>query len=52
MASPKRIEYPQLPLPPFNLATFLDSAGVARRVSKYARGAVLFSQGDLATHVF
>jgi len=52
MAAPKRIEYPDLPLPPFNLATFLDSAGVARRVNKYARAAVLFSQGDPATHVF
>ncbi len=52
MAAPKRIEYPNLPLPPFNLATFLDSAGAARRVGKYARSAVLFSQGDPATHVF
>jgi CRP/FNR family transcriptional regulator, cyclic AMP receptor protein len=52
MAAPKRIEYPDIPLPPFDLATFLDSAGVARRMTRYARAAVLFSQGDPATHVF
>ena len=52
MSLAKRIEYPALPLPPFDLTTFLDSAGVARRVVKYARSAVIFSQGDVATHVF
>jgi CRP/FNR family transcriptional regulator, cyclic AMP receptor protein len=49
-----RIEYPTVtaPLPPFDLATYLDSAGASRRVVKYARAAVVFSQGDPATHVF
>ena len=41
----------QLP-PAFDLRTFLDSAGRARRVAKYARSAVVFSQGDPATEVF
>jgi CRP-like cAMP-binding protein len=39
-------------LPPFDLHAFLDSAGVARRIVKYARSAVVFSQGDRAAHVF
>jgi len=52
MPSPRRIEYPALPLPPFDLASFLDSAGVARTVKKYARAAAIFAQGDPATHVF
>ena len=52
MSPPKRIEYPTLALRPFDLTTFLDSAGVARRVIKYARSAVVFSQGDPAAHVF
>jgi CRP-like cAMP-binding protein len=38
--------------PPFELRTFLDSAGIARRIIKYARSAVIFSQGDPATDVF
>jgi CRP/FNR family transcriptional regulator, cyclic AMP receptor protein len=41
----------QLP-PAFDLRTFLDSAGAARRVAKYSRSAVVFSQGDPATEVF
>jgi CRP-like cAMP-binding protein len=52
MALPRRIDYPAIALPPFDLTTFLDSAGVARRVVKYARSVVVFSQGDPATHVF
>jgi CRP/FNR family transcriptional regulator, cyclic AMP receptor protein len=40
------------PLPPFDLTTFLESAGIARRVKKYARSAVVFSQGDAANHVY
>jgi CRP/FNR family transcriptional regulator, cyclic AMP receptor protein len=36
----------------FELSTFLDSAGIARRIAKYVRSAVVFSQGDPATHVF
>jgi len=41
-----------LPLPPFDLQVFLDSAGVARTICKYERSAVIFSQGDAATDVF
>ena len=54
MPPPKRIAYPTptLPLPPFDLTTFLDSAGIARKVTKYAHGAVIFSQGDPASDVF
>jgi len=54
MPQSTRIEYPTLaaPLPPFDLTTYLDSAGAARRVVKYSRGTVVFSQGDPATHVF
>jgi len=40
------------PPPAFELRSFLDSAGAARRVVKYARSAVIFSQGDPATDVF
>jgi CRP/FNR family transcriptional regulator, cyclic AMP receptor protein len=39
------------PFPAFDLQTFLDSAGVARTISKYRRAAVIFSQGDPATDV-
>src|SRR5687767_2820913 len=40
------------PLPVFELHSFLDSAGIARTITKYARSAVVFSQGDPATDVF
>jgi CRP/FNR family transcriptional regulator, cyclic AMP receptor protein len=40
------------PLPPFDLQSFLESAGAARTIRKYARSAVIFSQGDFATDVF
>ena len=40
------------PPPAFDLRTFLDSAGTARRVAKYPRSAVVFSQGEPATEVF
>jgi CRP-like cAMP-binding protein len=36
----------------FDLQEFLESAGIARRISKYARGASVFSQGDPASDVF
>ena len=39
-------------LPPFDLRGFLASAGVARTIRKYARPAVIFSQGDPANDVF
>jgi len=51
MSPPKLPDYTG-PLPPFDLATFLDSAGMARRVKKYARAAVVFSQGDAAMDVY
>jgi CRP-like cAMP-binding protein len=41
-----------LPVRAFDLHVFLDSAGVARQITKYARSAVVFSQGDPATDVF
>jgi CRP/FNR family transcriptional regulator, cyclic AMP receptor protein len=48
---PKKAALSAAPLPPFNLKAFLDSAGVARTIRKYARSAVIFSQGDAATDV-
>jgi len=38
--------------PSFDLPTLLQSAGVARRVVRFARSAVVFSQGSAATSVF
>ena len=40
------------PVPAFDLRAFLDSAGIARVITKYAPSAVIFSQGDPATDVF
>ncbi len=40
------------PLPVFDLHEFLDSAGIARHIEKYPRGAAVFSQGDPASDVF
>jgi len=37
--------------PAFNAQTFLDSAGVARRVMEYRRSQKIYSQGDPATSV-
>jgi CRP-like cAMP-binding protein len=34
------------------LESFLETAGVARTIRKYARSAVIFAQGDAATDVF
>ena len=42
---------PRLAIRPFDLRTFLDSAGVSRTIAKYGRSAVIFSQGDAATDV-
>jgi len=39
-------------IPPFELKKFLESAGIKRKITKYARSAVVFSQGDSATDVF
>lgn len=40
------------PLPPFDLQTFLDSAGIARTIATYEPSDVVFSQGDVASAVF
>jgi CRP-like cAMP-binding protein len=37
---------------PFDLKVFLESTGVARSIRKYARSAIVFSQGDPAEDVF
>jgi CRP-like cAMP-binding protein len=50
--SRKPLSAPSLPLPPFDLQGFLASAGVARTIRNYARSAVIFSQGDVASDVF
>jgi CRP/FNR family transcriptional regulator, cyclic AMP receptor protein len=47
----KKLAPAAAPLPPFDLQSFLDSAGVARKIAKYARSAVIFAQGDPAAHV-
>ncbi len=38
--------------PSFDVRAYLDAAGVAPRVARFARGAVIFAQGDAARHVF
>jgi CRP-like cAMP-binding protein len=43
---------PGSPLLPFDVRAFLGSAGVARRATRFARGAVVFAQGTQATSVF
>src|SRR5688572_5299389 len=43
---------PAAPLPLFNLREFLDSGGVRRKITKYARSAVIFAQGNPAEEVF
>jgi CRP-like cAMP-binding protein len=39
-------------LPPFDVRAYLDSAGISRRIVRYARGAVVFAQGSPANSVF
>jgi CRP-like cAMP-binding protein len=39
-------------VPLFDVHAFLDSAGVTRRIVRFARGAVVFSQGAPASSVF
>jgi CRP/FNR family cyclic AMP-dependent transcriptional regulator len=41
-----------LPLPFFDLQTFLQSAGTTRQVRRFKRGAVVFAQGALANSVY
>jgi CRP-like cAMP-binding protein len=49
---PRTTKHPAPALPAFDLREFLDSAGVHRKVTKYARSAVIFSQGNPAHDVF
>jgi CRP/FNR family cyclic AMP-dependent transcriptional regulator len=37
--------------PPFSAQAFLESAGIAKTVTRYARDATVFTQGDACTHV-
>jgi CRP-like cAMP-binding protein len=39
-------------LPPFDVRAFLDSAGISRRIVRYARASVVFAQGGPANSVF
>ena len=48
----RRSSRPLRPLPAFDLHEFLESAGIARHIEKYPRGAAVFSQGDAASDVF
>ncbi len=41
-----------VPLSTFDVHTFLESAGVSRRIVRFGRGAVVFAQGTPATSVF
>ena len=49
---PLRKVVAEAPLPAFDVHAFLDSAGISRRVVRFARGAVVFSQGSPASSVF
>jgi CRP-like cAMP-binding protein len=48
----KRAPLPAQPVAAFDLHAFLDSAGIARKITKYARSAVVFTQGEPAADVF
>ena len=48
----KAASRPALPRSAFDLREFLDSAGIQRKIVKYARSAVIFSQGNAADEVF
>jgi CRP-like cAMP-binding protein len=37
--------------PAFNAQTFLESAGIARKIVEYARDETIFTQGDPCSHV-
>src|SRR4029453_17368802 len=39
-------------LPLFDVQSFLDSAGVSRRIVRFRRGAIVFTQGAQANSVF
>ena len=52
MAQIARPSKPAVPAPPgFDLEHYLESTGPARKVVKYRRGAVVFSQGDTCDDV-
>ena len=48
----KKLPLAPQPLRAFDLHAFLDSAGIARTIAKYAKGSTIFSQGDPAADVF
>src|SRR5688500_12128738 len=52
MAPKRAASRVQPPLPSFDLDTFLDSAGVATKITQYRPSAVIFAQGSPATDVF
>ncbi len=47
----RKADPPLESVPPFNAQAFLDSAGIARTIVKYARGEAVFTQGDACEHV-
>jgi CRP/FNR family transcriptional regulator, cyclic AMP receptor protein len=47
----KPIKGAELRARPFDVHVFLESAGIARLIRKYANGDVIFSQGDACRHV-
>ena len=49
---PPRKRVPTLPVPPFDLHTFLDAVGVPRPVRRFPKGSVIFAQGADADAVF
>ena len=40
------------PPPAFDVRAYLSAAGVSPRTARFARGAVIFAQGDSARHIF
>jgi CRP/FNR family cyclic AMP-dependent transcriptional regulator len=40
-----------VPLPAFDVRAYLNAAGVSPRIARFARGAVIFAQGDPARHI-
>ena len=49
---PRKRPTKRVTLPAFDVQAFLDSAGVARRIVRFARGGVIFRQGAPANSVF
>jgi CRP-like cAMP-binding protein len=48
---PKRPNGAPKATPPFDAQQFLESSGIAKTVSRFARGAAVFTQGDPCDHV-